>query len=423
MQEFSADDVYGMVAHWLNSPANRRFGTGYGNDLADDLMTPQHGGAIERSLRKLTEDVPIAAAGGVNAYTNPVGVDGMDLFVECAGVLINATEVQRGQPAKPLAGLELRLSPSITTLQSTDAGVWTGLAASATLTVVRDGADITGACTFDATPGPGVTVTRTGAVVALASIEAGQATGYVDVSATGPFDGTITRRWNLSKDFSVSTNPFAALERFVLRFEGDLTDTKGHVFLADGPVSFASDGAGGQVLQINGATTGNGGANVVYGQSADFDLQGDFCLEVVFSVDANASRPRYPIRLASGGVDVAQVWVDTSGGTTPYLGASFRTSAGALYQFSGPAYTYGTVRHAALIRKGSNVFFAVDGVQHGIVLSTTYRPPAAAMDVFIGNYSRAWIDAMAGAIFWCRLTDHYRYDPVSFPFTVPAQPT
>lgn len=86
----TANDVQGMVSHWLGCRPNGYLGSGYGSGVRDILQTPLASGAADRLLAKLREDVPIIGQmppALVNVAAAPAAgtPDRLDLFVEVAG--------------------------------------------------------------------------------------------------------------------------------------------------------------------------------------------------------------------------------------------------------------------------------------------------------------------------------------------------
>jgi hypothetical protein len=214
-------------------------------------------------------------------------------------------------------------------------------------------------------------------------------------------------------------DPLANSVVLLMRFDDNLHDELCHPFAADGSLSYITDWVGGRAVKLNGATTGNGGSNVIYSVSPSLDwaLQDDYCIEVVGRINSNINQPRIFIRLAQGVDDIAQIYADAGG--TLQLSASVVTGASAITQLEGPEYVYGSVYHLCLQRIGNETKFYVNGQQFGITVTSAYRPPNAPTSVFIGNNSRAFIDAMDGDIGWTRVTNGIRY---TGPFIPPIEP-
>jgi hypothetical protein len=93
----TADDVQGMVTHWLRTDPNGYLGSGYGAPVADLLQTPMASGRAEAFLDKLRTDVPILAQlpeDAVNLYSRPREPDRIDFFIEVSGALIRVGDEQ-----------------------------------------------------------------------------------------------------------------------------------------------------------------------------------------------------------------------------------------------------------------------------------------------------------------------------------------
>lgn len=93
MASITANDVQGMVSHWLGCRPNGYLGSGYGSGVRDLLQTPLHGGGADRLVAKLRDDVPIIAAmpaDAVNVAASPAAgsPDRLDFFVEVAGTFV-----------------------------------------------------------------------------------------------------------------------------------------------------------------------------------------------------------------------------------------------------------------------------------------------------------------------------------------------
>jgi hypothetical protein len=282
--ELSGEEIQAMITHWLLSTAGRRFGTTYGSDLNDAIQTPQYGGALENSLGKLSQDVPIVAAGTVNAYTAPVGVDGVDVFIEAGSVMVSVDEVRRGRVASSSSGAELRLTNTASVIVSNTAGDWDGSAVSTEFTVWLSGIDITAQCTVNVVDGPGMSTTRAGNVVSLATVGAAASSVFVDFVATGPFDGQVMRRWLLTKDYSLPLDPYESLVALQLDFDGDHNATT--IIDMLNPARVLTAQYGGVVNSTGGSDGGPAGdfsadnyAAFVLPDTPGFVVSGEFCFE------------------------------------------------------------------------------------------------------------------------------------------------
>jgi hypothetical protein len=89
----TAQEVQGMVSHWLATPVNGYLGSSYGNDLAALLQRPMSAGLADNFLQKMITDIPILGAlpeGSVNIYlVDKAGYnDKKELTLEILGDLI-----------------------------------------------------------------------------------------------------------------------------------------------------------------------------------------------------------------------------------------------------------------------------------------------------------------------------------------------
>lgn len=87
------EDLYGMVSHWLNTPAGAYFGSSYGNPIKGTLQRPMSDTNADEVLEKMVADLPLLStlpAGTVNiyAFAHPDFVDRTELAVEVGGELI-----------------------------------------------------------------------------------------------------------------------------------------------------------------------------------------------------------------------------------------------------------------------------------------------------------------------------------------------
>ncbi|MGL5224204.1 MAG: hypothetical protein ACRC8Q_02520 [Aeromonas sp.] len=88
MKQITADDLEGMVEHWLGTPVDGYLGSDYGQSLTSILQLPHSDGAADDLLRKLREDIAITYSlppESVSLYSAPRDVDGLDIVLEVAG--------------------------------------------------------------------------------------------------------------------------------------------------------------------------------------------------------------------------------------------------------------------------------------------------------------------------------------------------
>ncbi len=87
----TADDLQGMVTHWLGCPPNGYLGSGYGSPVEELLQAPLAGGAADRLIAKLRTDIAIMGrlpAETLSVYAQQSPPDKLDLFFEVAGNLV-----------------------------------------------------------------------------------------------------------------------------------------------------------------------------------------------------------------------------------------------------------------------------------------------------------------------------------------------
>lgn len=259
--------------------------------------------------------------------------------------------------------------------------------------------------------------------------------GYNPASpASSGFAGALAAiKWRLAAKYTSNFTPAESLTiataddslyplvQLLTYLDGNLTDQKGHSFTQQG-ITYVTD-ADGTGAQMNGTGSNSNG---IYGTTAsrDFDLTGDFCMEAVFKLTAPPTRPRtilnvidqafspndpYALVLENDGIGGQQMICTYDSGLTTTQ--SYRSSNLSL----NVAY------HFAMVRRGNNYYFFLNGVRQLFpVYSTTYRPPSAAYVPNIGNYKPGWSDSLAGIIYWARITNgNCRYDG---DFAVPGQP-
>jgi hypothetical protein len=91
MATITANDVQGMVRHWLNTPVGGYLGSDYGQDTKSLLQRPHADGMYDSFLSKMQSDIPVLQAlppGSVNLYGIPSLPDRLDLVVDVAGQAI-----------------------------------------------------------------------------------------------------------------------------------------------------------------------------------------------------------------------------------------------------------------------------------------------------------------------------------------------
>lgn len=91
----AAQDLQGMVSHWLGCPPNGYLGSDYGSATEDLLHTPLRGGAANALVAKARTDIPILSVlpeGAVSVLAEPQGPDKMRLYFEVAGALLPLPE-------------------------------------------------------------------------------------------------------------------------------------------------------------------------------------------------------------------------------------------------------------------------------------------------------------------------------------------
>jgi hypothetical protein len=87
----TAQDLQGMVSHWLGCRPNGYLGSDYGSGVADLLQTPTNGGAADDLITKLRTDIPLVGAlpaDTLGLYAQPDGPDRLRIYIEVAGGLV-----------------------------------------------------------------------------------------------------------------------------------------------------------------------------------------------------------------------------------------------------------------------------------------------------------------------------------------------
>lgn len=92
----SGGDILDMITHWLNTPVNGYFGSGYGADLASLLLRPQSQPVADKFLEKLRRDVPIVADlkdSQLSIQSENVGFEKKIIYLVIGKISINLNEV------------------------------------------------------------------------------------------------------------------------------------------------------------------------------------------------------------------------------------------------------------------------------------------------------------------------------------------
>ncbi len=85
----TAQYVQRMISHWLRCPPNGYLGSSYGSGVQDLLQMPFTQATADALVAKLRTDVPplnLLPASAFNVWSRPTGADGVNLFIEVAGV-------------------------------------------------------------------------------------------------------------------------------------------------------------------------------------------------------------------------------------------------------------------------------------------------------------------------------------------------
>jgi hypothetical protein len=91
-----AADIQAMIAHWLSTPVNGYFGSGYGADLASLLLRPLSAPIADEFLDKLRRDVPIVAqldSNQLSLQSETVGFERKIIYLQIGRALINLNKV------------------------------------------------------------------------------------------------------------------------------------------------------------------------------------------------------------------------------------------------------------------------------------------------------------------------------------------
>jgi hypothetical protein len=91
MDNISANDLQGMVSHWVATPPNGYLGSSYGADILAMLHTPFKTGLADGLLNKLRVDVPLVGAlppAALNMYAVDKGPDRREIYIDASGTLV-----------------------------------------------------------------------------------------------------------------------------------------------------------------------------------------------------------------------------------------------------------------------------------------------------------------------------------------------
>ena len=210
--------------------------------------------------------------------------------------------------------------------------------------------------------------------------------------------------WLLDAGATAPTDPYWANVVLMLHFDGDLVDEKGHAFSADG-TTFTASGKFADAVDIGGTAVTGGGANVVYLDTATTDLWldgGDFTIEGWCKNDAtNNDRPRTLVRLSYGTSDYLAIGISEVSTDTWYF--QYRTGISTTTGASVGVPTPGQWFHLAYVRSGDTHYCIVNGTVL-VTFINSYRIPEQAINCFIGNSRRSFVDALCGQIDDLRIT-------------------
>lgn len=95
--QITAQDLSGMVGHWLGCPPGGYLGSDYGSDVASLLQTPMAGGLADGLIAKARTDIPLlsqVSPGAVSIYAEDVGIDQKRITFAVGGDLIEVGTTQ-----------------------------------------------------------------------------------------------------------------------------------------------------------------------------------------------------------------------------------------------------------------------------------------------------------------------------------------
>lgn len=85
----SAEDIQGMITHWLATPVNGYLGSDYGCDAKSLLQKALNSGVADAFIAKMKKDIPILSVipqENIGLYSAPEMPDKLRLFIAIAGI-------------------------------------------------------------------------------------------------------------------------------------------------------------------------------------------------------------------------------------------------------------------------------------------------------------------------------------------------
>lgn len=85
----NADDIQGMITHWLSTPVNGYLGSDYGSDAKSLLQKALHSGNADSFIAKMKKDIPILSVipqENIALYSVPEMPDKLRIYIVIAGV-------------------------------------------------------------------------------------------------------------------------------------------------------------------------------------------------------------------------------------------------------------------------------------------------------------------------------------------------
>ena len=89
-------DILPMIEHWLKTPVNGYYGSGYGADLASLLLRPLSEPIADSFLAKLKRDIPVLArlsADQLSIVTGDIGFEQKQIYLQLGQVAINLNNI------------------------------------------------------------------------------------------------------------------------------------------------------------------------------------------------------------------------------------------------------------------------------------------------------------------------------------------
>jgi len=86
--QITAEDIQGMINHWLSTPVGSYLGSDYGSDIKSYLQAPLAAGMSQSFIAKMQQDIPlikVLPSGVINIYVQDVQPDKRNLIIEVAG--------------------------------------------------------------------------------------------------------------------------------------------------------------------------------------------------------------------------------------------------------------------------------------------------------------------------------------------------